>query len=257
MSAKGNGNKTSARTGRRLHGAIAQHLGRAIVSGEIAPGERLTGEVDNAARLDVSRSAYREAVQALVAKGLVESRTKAGTRVLPRARWNLLDPEVLAWAFAGEPDPGFVRDLFELRMIVEPAAARFAAQRRTEPEVVRLTDAMERMARHTLASEEGQAADRDFHDILLHATHNDALISLSASITAAVAWTTRFKQRNTGLPRDPVPDHEAVGQAIAAQDPAIAENAMRTLVTLAFEDTLGAMESRDGGRGEACAATPE
>ena len=64
----------------------------------------------------------REAIQVLTAKGLVESRPKAGTRVLPRNRWNLLDPDVLAWAFAGEPDIQFVRDLFELRAIVEPAA---------------------------------------------------------------------------------------------------------------------------------------
>ena len=81
----------------------------AIVSGEYAPGATLTGEVAFAAELNVSRSAYREAVQVLTAKGLVESRTKAGTRVLPRHRWNLLDPDVLAWAFAGEPDRQFVR----------------------------------------------------------------------------------------------------------------------------------------------------
>ena len=56
-------------------------------------------------------------------EGLVESRPKIGTRVLPRSRWNLLDPDVLAWAFAAEPDIMFVRDLFELRAIVEPAAA--------------------------------------------------------------------------------------------------------------------------------------
>ncbi len=91
-------------TGRRLRGAVANYLGTAIVSGRIAPGELLTGEVANAEALDVSRSAYREAVQVLTAKGLVESRPKAGTRVLPRSRWNLLDPEVLAWAFAKEPD---------------------------------------------------------------------------------------------------------------------------------------------------------
>ena len=93
------------------------------MSGEYAPGDKLSGEVAFAEELNVSPSAYREAVQVLTAKGLVESRTKAGTKVLPRHRWNLLDPEVLAWAFAGEPDRKFVGDLFELRAVVEPAAA--------------------------------------------------------------------------------------------------------------------------------------
>lgn len=230
-------------TGRRLRGAIAHYLGTAIVSGAIRPGERLTGEVANAAALDVSRSAYREAVQVLTAKGLVESRTKAGTRVQPRNRWNLLDPDVLAWAFAGEPDPAFVRDLFELRAIVEPAAARLAAMRCEKGELKAMREALANMRRHTLATEAGRAADRDFHDALLRATHNDALITLSASIGAAVNWTTQFKQRTRALPRDPVPDHARVSDAIAAGDPDAAEAAMRALVDLALEDTRNAMDN--------------
>lgn len=230
-------------TGRRLRGAIAHYLGTAIVSGAIRPGERLTPEVANAEALDVSRSAYREAVQVLTAKGLVESRTKAGTRVLPRNRWNLLDPDVLAWAFSGEPDAAFIRDLFELRAIVEPAAARLAAARREKDDIKALRDALAGMRRHTLATEAGRAADRDFHDALLRATHNDALITLSASVGAAVNWTTQFKQRTRALPRDPVPDHARVSDAIAAGDPDAAEAAMRTLVDLALEDTRNAMEN--------------
>ena len=114
----GDSAKVARGPGRRLHGAIAHKLGTAILSGQYAPGDVLSGEVAFAEELDVSRSAYREAIQVLTAKGLVESRPKAGTRVLPRTRWNLLDPDVLAWAFAGEPDIQFVRDLFELRAIV-------------------------------------------------------------------------------------------------------------------------------------------
>ncbi|MHA6719083.1 FadR/GntR family transcriptional regulator [Sphingomonas sp. RS6] len=224
-------------SGRRLRGAIAHFLGTEIVSGRIAPGEKLTGEVANAEALDVSRSAYREAVQVLTAKGLVESRPKAGTRVLPRSRWNMLDPQVLAWAFSGEPDTDFVRDLFELRAVVEPAAARLAAERREREDVKAMRDALAKMRRFTLATDEGRAADRDFHDALLGATHNNAMIALSASIGAAVSWTTKYKQRARALPRDPVPDHIRVFDAIAAGDGDAAAAAMRTLVDLALEDT--------------------
>lgn len=237
----GGSDRAERGTGRRLRGAVAHYLGTAIVSGAIAPGERLTGEVDNSAALNVSRSAYREAVQVLTAKGLVESRTKAGTRVLPRSRWNLLDPDVLAWAFSGEPDIGYVRDLFELRAIVEPAAARLAAERREKEDIRALRDALTGMRRHTLATEAGRAADRDFHDAILHASRNDVLITLSASIGAAVSWTTQFKQRTRALPRDPVPDHAKVGDAIIAGDAAGAEAAMRVLVELALEDTRSSM----------------
>lgn len=228
-------------TGRRLHGAIAHKLGVAILSAEYAPGEILPGEVAFSETLGVSRSAYREAVQVLTAKGLVESRPKAGTRVLPRDRWNLLDPDVLAWAFAGEPDIGFVRGLFELRGIVEPAAAALAAERRDRTDLKLMKDSLAAMRRHTLATEAGRAADREFHDAVLRATRNDALVVLSASIGAAVNWTTQFKQRARNLPRNPLPDHVRVYDAIAAADPDGASAAMRALVDLALEDTKLAM----------------
>jgi DNA-binding FadR family transcriptional regulator len=231
-------------TGRRLHGAITQWLGAAIVSGKYAPGDKLSGEIEFSEALDVSRSAYREAVQALIAKGMVESRPKTGTHVLPRARWNLLDPEVLAWAFTGEPDIEFVRNLFELRAIVEPAAAALAATRRNQTELKAMREALAGMTRHTLATEAGRAADRDFHDAILRATRNDALFALSSSIGAAVSWTTLFKQRVGTLPRNPVPDHRRVFDAITAGDANAASTAMHRLIELALEDTRLSMVQR-------------
>lgn len=234
--------KASRGTGRRLHGAIAHKLGVAILSGEYAPGDILSGEVAFSEALDVSRSAYREAMQVLAAKGLVESRPKAGTRVLPRERWNLLDPDVLAWAFTGEPDIHLVRSLFELRAIIEPAAARLAAERRDRADLKKMKEALALMRRHTLATEEGRVADRDFHRAILHATRNDALITLSSSVGAAVSWTTKFKQRARALPRNPIPDHVRVYDAIAAGDGEAASGAMRVLVELALQDTRNSMD---------------
>lgn len=229
-------------TGRRLRGAIAHKLGTAILSGEFAPGDILSNEVASSEALDVSRGAYREAIQVLAAKGLVESRPKAGTRVLPRSRWHLLDPDVLAWAFTGDPDQGFVRDLFELRAVVEPAAARFAAERRDRSDLKAMKEALGAMRRYTLATDAGRAADRDFHDAVLRATRNEAIMVLSASIGAAVSWTTQYKQRARALPRNPIPDHAKVFEAIAAGDAEAAMAAMRVLVDLAFEDTRLAMK---------------
>ncbi|MCW6528965.1 MULTISPECIES: FadR/GntR family transcriptional regulator [Sphingomonas] len=236
-------------TGRRLHGAIAYKLGVAILSGEYAPGDVLSSEVEFSEALDVSRGAYREAVQVLAAKGLVESRPKAGTKVLPRERWRLLDPDVLAWAFAGEPDMQLIRDLFELRAVVEPAAARFAAERRDREDLRKMKEALAGMRRHTLATDAGRAADRDFHDAILQATRNDAIKMLSASIGAAVHWTTQYKQRARALPRNPIPDHAKVYDAILAGDGDAASAAMRVLVDLALEDTRSVMPGAESGEG--------
>ena len=134
---------------------------------------------------------------------------------------------MLAWAFADKPDMALLRSLFELRSVVEPAAAAFAAERRDREDLKALKDALGRMRRHTLSTEAGLTADRDFHGAILAASRNDALVTLSAGITAAVAWTTQLKQRDRALPRDPIPEHAAVYDAIADGDTVQAAAAMR------------------------------
>jgi DNA-binding FadR family transcriptional regulator len=220
----------------RIHQAIARDIGIEILSGHYQPGQSFTGEIEHAEKLKVSRSAYREAMRILTAKGLLESRPKAGTRVTARSRWNLLDPDILAWMFMGQPDPAFIRDLFELRSVIEPAAAAFAASRRSAEQLISMADALHEMRRHTLSTPEGRAADQRFHKDLLAATGNEALQTLASSVGAAVSWTTTFKQRNRDLPRDPFPEHIAVFEAIAAQDPERARAAMAELVRLALSD---------------------
>ena len=227
----------------RIHQTIARDLGIAILTGRHEPGTFFEGEIESAGRLGVSRTAYREAVRILAAKGLIESRPKAGTRVTPRARWNLLDPQLLAWMFSGEPDPAFVRDLFELRGIIEPAAAELAALRRTDAQAAELAQALADMRTHGLSTTAGRAADQRFHNAILAATHNAALASLASSVGAAVSWTTTFKHRKQTLPRDPVSDHEAVLHAIAARDGACAGNAMRDLLDNALADMDLALSS--------------
>ncbi len=222
----------------RLHGALAHRLGVDILNGVYPSGDILPNEIESSSTLAISRSAYREAIRILAAKGMVESRPKTGTRVTERARWNLLDPEVLGWMFETEPQPGFIKALFELRLITEPAAAELAAQRRSEADVERMREALVIMKRETLQTEAGRRADLDFHHTLIHATGNEALASLSSSIEAAVSWTTRYKARRNALARDPIPDHERVFEAIARQDAGAARWCMESLVRMAHEDTM-------------------
>ena len=223
----------------RLHGSLARDLGILIVSGQHEPGDVLEGEIEASERLHVSRTAYREAVRILAAKGLVEARPKTGTRVNPRDKWHLLDPDVLSWIFNYEPDEHLIHSLFELRRVVEPAAAQLAAERRTQTHIETMRTALEGMAKHTLATDAGRRADQEFHAALLDASANPFLVSLSSGVGAAVAWTTIFKQRGGRLLRDPMPDHRRVFEAVEAGDPAAAHAAMTQLVDLALFDTTG------------------
>ena len=205
--------------------------------GDHAPGDVLPGELDLAAQHGVSRSVIREAMRMLASKRLIVSRQKAGTRVRPRGDWNLLDPDLLEWMFDGMPAVSFVRNLFELRMIVEPAAAELAAVKRSARQLSEMGHALETMAQHGLGGEVGQAADQKFHSVLLDATGNELLMNLSSTISAAVRWTTLFKYRESKQPRDPIPQHRVLYEAIADGDPAAARSAAIKLIAEAEQDT--------------------
>lgn len=226
------------RDGLRIHQSIARQLGTAILTGQYAPGDSLDGEIEASERLGISRTAYREAMRILIAKGLIESRPKAGTHVLPRRRWNLLDPDMLAWMFAERPDEAFVRDLFELRAIIEPEAAALAAARCDAAHLEAMAAALAGMRAHGLSTPAGQAADQEFHSTMLDGAGNAALTSLVGSVGAAVRWTTHFKQRASPHPRDPLPEHEAVYRAILARDPDRARASMAHLLRQSREDLM-------------------
>lgn len=220
----------------RLHGKIARSIGIEIVSGKRPPGFPFGSEIEASEKLGVSRGAYREAMRILAAKGLIESRPKAGTRVCARSNWNILDPDILAWSFESAPQPSFVRGLFELRELIEPGAAALAAQHRTEDHLVLLRSALADMAKFPLETPEGLDADQRFHRTIFAAAANEPLQALASTISAAVRWTTQFKTRDGPLTRDPVPDHERVYEAIAARESRRARSAMRELIRWALKD---------------------
>jgi DNA-binding FadR family transcriptional regulator len=224
------------------HVTLSKDLGVAIVTGVHPPGSLLPAEVDLADQRGVSRSVVREALRMLSAKGLLQSRPKAGTRVRDRQHWNLLDPDLLAWMFEGAPALGFVRSLFQLRLIVEPAAAELAAVGRSGHQLSRLGHSLELMGSSGLNTPEGQAADQQFHTIILEATGNELLMSLASTISSAVRWTTLFKYRASRQPRDPMPAHRALFEAIAESDGMAARLATAELIEQARQDTEAALD---------------
>ncbi|MBP2158813.1 MULTISPECIES: FadR/GntR family transcriptional regulator [Asticcacaulis] len=231
-----------------LHMLLAQKLAHEIVSGQRLPGDVLPTELDMSISLAISRTAVREAIRILSAKGLVEPRPKRGTCVTEKTSWNLLDPDVIGWMFADTPEDRLVRNLFELRLIIEPAAASLAAQRRTVTHLAAMSNALDVMAQATLFTEAGRQADKDFHAALLAAADNDQLASLNASIGASVALSTRYKIAQDVLGPNPVLAHRVVYDAIACGDAAEARWCMESLIRQAMKDIVkrpqyGAMDS--------------
>ncbi|MDR6510940.1 DNA-binding FadR family transcriptional regulator [Novosphingobium capsulatum] len=211
-SAKGGGRKKKS----SLHKSIAHDLGVAIVTGRHQPGDILSTEIESSEQLSVSRSAYREAIRILTAKGLVESRQRTGTIVLPITRWAMLDPDVMAWMFEGGASESVLDGLFEMRLIIEPAMARLAAMRRTLDHIADMRKSLQTMERHTLATDEGQAANRRFYSIIVQATGNPPLVNLGNSLGTFVLWYTEFQGNSGSKPRDTIAEHWELFDAVAA-----------------------------------------
>src|SRR5215468_5527269 len=108
-------------SGASVRDRVTSELAMRILSGHYPQGSSLPTEAELCAEFGVSRTALREATRTLAAKGLIETRQRAGTRVRSSEDWNRLDSDVLAWMGRIEPDLEFVRGLTEARQIIEPA----------------------------------------------------------------------------------------------------------------------------------------
>jgi DNA-binding FadR family transcriptional regulator len=171
--------------GGSVHVAVAEAIGSRIVRGDYPPGSVLPNEAQWAADFSVSRSAVREAIKMLMAKNLLTSRPKVGSRVEPKEYWNLLDHDVLAWYTTGPDRTKVLSALQQLRHIIEPEAAALAAEHRTEEQMAAISQACHQMGTApTLA--ERCAADVRFHLAILKASANELLLPLGALIDSAL-----------------------------------------------------------------------
>jgi DNA-binding FadR family transcriptional regulator len=219
---------------------MVERLGRRIVAGEPRPGDALPQEPVLAVEYDVSRTVVREALRVLATKGLVDARPMRGTRVRPRAEWRLLDPDLLHWALESGGDRRLLAHLCEIRAMVEPTAARLAAERARPQQHRELTDAFETLVGASGDLDSFIEADLVLHDTNFRLSGNPLLHELIAPIAAALrvgrhAQASGAEEGDQRL-ADSIEPHRAIVDAIVAGEPAAAEAAMRTVVAAAAAD---------------------
>jgi GntR family transcriptional regulator, galactonate operon transcriptional repressor len=229
----------------RVHGEVVRRLGTEILDGLWPAGGRLPSEPELCRRFGVSRTALREAIRTLSAKGLIEARPRLGTAVRDAEAWNLLDPDLLAWQReAGRLDPRLIASLLEARRAIEPAAAALAAERATAADLALIEAAYLAMARGLPADLDACcAADLDFHAAILRATHNLVFRQLVGTIGAALGATMRLSTELSRSYASTLDVHREVLEAIRLRDPAAAEARMRSLIDVARRD-LGPVMGR-------------
>lgn len=209
---------------------IARELGRRIVAGAYGPGDLLEDESALEDRYQVSRSVVRDAVKILVGKGLLEVRRGIGTRVRQRSSWGLLDDDVLAWHQSAPPRPDFLRQLIDFRLVIEPKAARWAAERGSAEAIALIEAAQNRMEQEKGSIEAFVVADADFHRSILRAADNELLSAMEGVIFSALLDSIRLTNKDPRENEDSIPFHRAVCEAIVARDGARAERSMEKLL---------------------------
>ena len=210
---------------------LAREIGRRIVAGSIETGSMLDDENALAERYEVSRVVVRDAVKILVGKGLLDVRRGIGTRVRPRDRWVLLDDDVLAWHLSAPPSAAFLSQLMEIRLAIEPKAARWAAERATSEDIEEIASALKGMEDATGTSESFIIADALFHKAVLKAARNEFLSGLEGVIYSALLVSVRITNKD---PRDngaSIPFHKDVYTAIANHDGDLAEKLTQKLLS--------------------------
>lgn len=227
-----------------VHGHTVDHLGKAIVAGRYAPGTAIPPEPMLCEELGVSRTVVREAVKSLIAKGLVTSGPKVGTRVLAPEHWNWFDPDVIAWQGDAGITHEFLRDLQDLRRVVEPAAVRMAAERATPEDIAEIERAYEGMKQAVEKGGDYVTHDLHFHQGLLRASRNRMIVQMSKALGALLRTSFEISTARKDGPRNSLPLHRAVLDAVRAHDPEKAERAALTLIDGARDDIDAVLASR-------------
>jgi GntR family transcriptional regulator, galactonate operon transcriptional repressor len=233
----------------RLHDQVTRALAIRILAGTLVADGGASTEMELCRELGVSRTILREAIKVLSAKGLVEVRPKTGVRVNPRSEWSLLDPTLLMWQTEFGVDEKFVRNLCQVRLLLEPPTASAAAVGATDEEIERIHLNYLAMKRAKLDFSAFLEADHEFHSSISRASHNDFLIQINRIVHDALRGTQSIYKKR----RDPVAAaaaldlHGAVADAIRERNPDTARDAMILVIRRAEQDIYLALYGPPSG----------
>lgn len=218
-----------------LHARVLDDLGLAVCCGELAEGQLLFID-DLVASHAVSRSVVREVLRVLSSMGLVASRRRVGTVILPRSAWNVFDPQVIRWRLASEGRASQLRTLTELRSAVEPQAALYAAERATPGVASELVGLAAKMwaAGEGGDEEEFLRLDIEFHRIILVSSGNDMYFKLHELVAEVLAGRHHYGLMPHHPDQEALRLHADVAQAIQRRDGERARTAMLRIMDQAL-----------------------
>lgn len=231
---------------RGLQARVIDGVGRQIIRGDYRPGDLLPKEAQLESEFAVSRTSVREGMRVLAAKGLVDIRQKIGTRVRPTEYWNVFDSDILRWHTEVGRGDEIMRDLVEVRQILEPAAARLAAGRASMDDLRRMDDALRAMSSHSGERETYAHADVEFHLAVYAASHN-VLLRQFGSVVADFLYAS-FNVQQAASDEDLRIDAETHAAVYHAIDRGSGEKAAEAMLRVVLDGKSALIKALGGSR---------
>lgn len=217
-----------------LYSRVVDELGRAICEGSLAPGSVLTVE-ELEASTGASRSVVRESARVLASLGLLRPTKRVGLVILGEAEWNLFDSQVIRWRLDSEHRQRQIRELIEIRLAVEPEAARMAA-RRASPEICgRIVSAAGVLWTAGVSGSNADFAEQDgrFHRLVLEASGNSMYARLTDVINESLRDRALVQLDDTPVNRADVQLHVDLAGFIQRGDGDAAARCAREIIVRA------------------------
>ncbi|MDA0262824.1 MAG: FadR/GntR family transcriptional regulator [Chloroflexi bacterium] len=215
--------------GQRLHESIVLRFHALIQQGILKHGAKLPAERVLAEQLKVGRGSVREAIRTLELQGLVVSKHGSGTFI------NTQSLDAMTTLMTSALGPGGsetqLRDIFEVRHLLEPQLAALAAQRATPADVERLSSILVEQRRQIMEGETGVDADTKFHYALATATHNAALIKVVSAVEDVLRQSRDQSLQQPGRAERSLASHRQILEMVSNRDHHGAREAMEHHLT--------------------------
>lgn len=199
-----------------------------------APGSKLPNENELSKALEVSRTTLREAISFLVAQGVLEIRRGKGTFVAEELPAAGMDLSSLTGLRARER----ARDLFEMRLIFEPATVALACQRASMEELQQIQKKAERMEQIAAAGGDWPLADQEFHWAIIRASHNEYMRRLYPIINNAVNDLMQLAQNRQRMEETAIRDNKLILEFLLRRD----EEGARHAMTIHMKHLINALQ---------------
>lgn len=199
----------------KVYHEIVDQIRELIAAGRIKPGDRLPPERELAELFKASRNSVRDAIRVLEQMALIESRQGDGTYVRSVSAEELAEPLALMLLQSRTQ----MRELWEVRRVIEPATAEFAASRATDEELDELGSILEAQGRKVQAGATALEEDQAFHYAIAEAARNTVMLRTLDTLVDLLRQSRERSPQRRDRPASSLAGHRRILAALRRRDP--------------------------------------